>query len=216
MRKYDQIAGFNRQRIEAISDGVFAIALTLLILDIKVPVSEIIHSEKDLMDAFASLTPKLLSYFLSFMTLGIYWSAQSSQFHYISKSDRHLNWINLFFLLFVSVIPFTTAFLSEFITYKFAIFIYWLNLFLLGVMLAINWKYAKKNQFLSLNDSELKLVSTAIKRRIIEAQTLYSIGAALCFLNTYVSIGMFIIIQLHYALAISFSRNKSKKINASE
>lgn len=216
MRKYDQIAGFNRQRIEAISDGVFAIALTLLILDIKVPVSEIIHSEKDLMDAFASLTPKLLSYFLSFMTLGIYWSAQSSQFHYISKSDRHLNWINLFFLLFVSVIPFTTAFLSEFITYKFAIFIYWLNLFLLGVMLAINWKYAKKNQFLSLNDSELKLVSTAIKRRIIEAQTLYSIGAALCFLNTYVSIGMFIIIQLHYALAISFSPNKSKKINASE
>jgi uncharacterized membrane protein len=136
MRKYDQIAGFNRQRIEAISDGVFAIALTLPILDIKVPVSETIHGEKDLLKAFSGLAPKLLSYFLSFMTLGIYWSAHSSQFHYISKSDRHLNWINLFFLLFVSVIPFTTAFLSEFITFKFAIIIYWLNLTLLGAMLA--------------------------------------------------------------------------------
>jgi len=208
MRKYDQIAGFNRQRIEAISDGVFAIALTLLILDIKVPVSETIHGEKDLLKAFAGLAPKLLSYFLSFMTLGIYWSAHSSQFHYISKSDRHLNLINLFFLLFVSVIPFTTAFLSEFITFKFAIFIYWLNLTLLGAMLALNWRYAKKNQFLSLNESELVRVSSAIKRRIIEAQTLYSLGAVLCFFNTYLSIAVFIAIQLHYALAISFRRNK--------
>jgi len=144
MRKYDQIAGFNRQRIEAISDGVFAIALTLLILDIKVPVSETIHGEKDLLKAFVGLAPKLLSYFLSFMTLGIYWSAHSSQFHYISKSDRHLNWINLFFLLFVSVIPFTTAFLSEFITFKFAIFIYWLNLTLLGAMLVL-FQYLSKH-----------------------------------------------------------------------
>jgi len=208
MRKYDQIAGFNRQRIEAISDGVFAIALTLLILDIKVPVSETIHGEKDLLKAFVGLTPKLLSYFLSFMTLGIYWSAHSSQFHYISKSDRHLNWINLFFLLFVSVIPFTTAFLSEFITFKFAIIIYWLNLTLLGGMLALNWRYAKKNQFLSLNENELVRVSSAIKRRIIEAQSLYSIGAVLCFFNTYLSIAVFIAIQLHYALPISFRRNK--------
>lgn len=142
MKKYDQIAGFNRQRIEALSDGVFAIALTLLILDIKVPVSGIIHSEKELMAKFIEMTPKLLSYFLSFTTLGIYWSAHSTQFHYILRSDRHLNWINLFFLLAVSVIPFTTAFLSEFITFKFAIFLYWLNLVLLGGMLGVNWNYA--------------------------------------------------------------------------
>jgi len=213
MRKYDQIAGLNSQRIEAISDGVFAIALTLLILDIKIPISVAIKSEKELLSAFINLTPRLISYFLSFMTLGIYWSAHSSQFHYITKSDRHLNWINLFFLLFVSIIPFTTAFLSEFITFKFAIVIYWLNLFLLGIMLALNWRYAKRNQFLSLSGSELKSVSTAIKRRIIEAQTLYTIGAAICLLNTYLSIGVLIVIQLHYALALSFRRNKK---NASE
>jgi len=208
MKKYNQIAGLNNQRIEAISDGVFAIALTLLILDIKVPVSEFITTEKDLFNAFVGLAPKLLSYFLSFMTLGIYWAAHSSQFHYISKSDRHLNWINLFFLLFVSIVPFTTAFLSAFITFKLAIGIYWLNVFLLGLMLAINWKYALKNDFISLDDNEKVLVTNAIKKRVIEAQTFYSLGALLCLINTYLSIAVLIFIQLNYALALTSKWSK--------
>lgn len=210
MKKYNQVAGQRIQRIEAIGDGVFAIALTLLILDIKVPVSEVIKSEGALINAFLGLTPRFISYFLSFMTLGIYWSAHSTQFHYISKSDRHLTWINLFFLLFVSLIPFTTAFLSEHITFKFAIAVYWLNIFLLGVMLAINWHYANKHDFISLEENEINMVGKAIKRRIVEAQSLYTMGALLCFINTYLSIIVLILIQLNYALAI-FSKD-SKKI----
>lgn len=114
--KYNQISGKRVTRIEAISDGVFAVAFTLLVLDIKVPITQGIHSEAELMNSFCALTPKFLSYFLSFMTLGVFWGGQSAQFTFIEKSDRHLNWISLFFLLFVAVLPFTTAFLSEFIT----------------------------------------------------------------------------------------------------
>src|SRR5438046_546200 len=113
MKSYNQISGQSINRIEFLSDGVFAIALTLLVLDIKVPISENITSEKDLLHSFAGLTPRLLAYFLSFMTLGIFWTAHSTQFHFIEKSDRNFTWINLFFLLFVTIIPFTTAFLSE-------------------------------------------------------------------------------------------------------
>ena len=90
MRAYDQISGKNIHRIEALSDGVFAIALTLLVLDIRVPIREHVVYEKDLMVEFSRLTPKLLTYILSFMTLGIFWTAHSSQFHYIDKSDRNL------------------------------------------------------------------------------------------------------------------------------
>ena len=110
MRLYNQISGQNIQRIEALSDGVFAIALTLLVLDIRVPVKEHVVYEKDLIIEFGKLTPKLLTYFLSFMTLGIFWTAHSSQFHFIEKSDRNFNWINLSFLVFVTIMPFTTAF----------------------------------------------------------------------------------------------------------
>ncbi len=207
MNNYNLISGFRLQRIEAISDGVFAIALTFLALDIKVPASELIHTEKELITTFLALAPKLLTYFLSFITLGIYWLAQSTQFHYIDKSDRNLNWINLFFLLSVSILPFTTAFLSEYIQFKFSIFIYWFNLSLLGLLLGLNWFYAKKNNYLSGENNVQKAVTKAIKKRIIESQVLYTIAVLLCFVNTYISILLLIVIQLNYAFAI-FSKTK--------
>ena len=202
MSTYNQIAGQRLQRIEALSDGVFAIAMTLLILDIKVPTSEVIHAEGDLIKASFGLTPKLLSYFLSFITLGIYWAAQSTQFHFITKSDRRLNWINLFFLLFVSLIPFTTAFLSQYITFRFAIFVYWLNIIMLGLTLALHWNYANKNNFISLSENENVQVTKAIKRRVVESSLLYTLGALLSFINPYLSLLVLISIQLNYALAL--------------
>lgn len=217
MSNYNQIAGRRTQRIEALSDGVFAIAMTLLILDIKVPISEAIHTERDLIRAFIGLTPKLLSYFLSFITLGIYWAAQSTQFHFISKSDRHLNWIDLFFLLFVSLIPFTTAFLSQYITFRFAIIVYWLNIIMLGLILSHHWSYANKKNFISLREYENSIVTKSIKRRVMESSLLYTLGALLSLINPYLSLLVLISIQLNYALAlISRSHNKAPTIKPDE
>jgi uncharacterized membrane protein len=207
---YNQIAGQRTQRIEAIGDGVFAIALTLLIFNIKVPVGESIKSEKSLLEAFLGLTPQLLTYFLSFITLGIYWSAHSTQFHFIAKSNRTLNWINLFFLLFVSTIPFTTAFLSQYITFRFAVFLYWLNIIMLGLILALHWNYANKNNFTSISENENLIISKAIKRRVVESSLLYTIGALLSLINPYLSIAVLISIQLNYALGLISSSQKHK------
>ena len=208
MNKYNLISGFRLQRIEAISDGVFAIALTFLALDIKVPTSEFIHTEKELFSTFLQLSPKLLTYFLSFVTMGIYWLAQSTQFHYIEKSDRNLNWINLFFLLAISIMPFTTAFLSEYIQFHFSVLLYWFNLSLLGQLLGLNWYYAKKHQFLNIENEEEIAVTKSIKRRIMESQILYTLALFLGFINTYISIGLLVLIQLNYAFAL-VSKNKS-------
>jgi len=202
MKKYNLISGFRLHRIEAISDGVFAIALTFLALDIKVPAGEIIHTEGELIQTFLRLSPKLLTYFLSFISLGIYWLAQSTQFHYISSSDRNLNWINLFFLLAVSIMPFTTAFLSEFINFKFAVALYWVNLSLLGLLLGINWFYAKRKNLLTIKDTEAIEITQAIKRRIIQSEILYTTAVILCFVNTYISIGLLVLIQLNYTVVI--------------
>ncbi len=208
MNKYNSISGFRLQRIEAISDGVFAIALTFLALDLKVPVNTLVHTETDLLHTFLNLAPKLLTYFLSFITMGIYWLAQSTQFHYIEKSDRNLNWINLFFLLAISIMPFTTAFLSEYIHFKFSIFLYWLNLSLLGQILGLNWYYARKHTLIAIEGDEEKTVTKNIKARIIESQTLYTIAALFCFINAYISIGLLVLIQLNYALALLSKRKR--------
>lgn len=209
MNKYNLISGSRLQRIEAISDGVFAIALTFLALDIKVPANELVHTEKELFHTFLQLAPKLLTYFLSFITMGIYWLAQSTQFHYIEKSDRNLNWINLFFLLAISIMPFTTAFLSEYIQFKFSVLLYWFNLSILGQLLGLNWYYAKKKKFLNIQEAEQKTVTHSIKNRITESQILYTVALLLCFVNTYISIGLLVLIQLNYALALIY-RTKNK------
>ena len=207
MRAYNQISGKNVQRIEALSDGVFAIALTLLVLDVRVPIREHIVYEKDLVVEFSRLTPKLLTYLLSFMTLGIFWTAHSSQFHYIEKSDRNFNWLNLSFLLFVTVIPFTTAFLSEFISFRFAVAVYWLNLFLLGIMLRRILNYAYKHNYFKSDMHEKAEIRKALVRRGNSAQSLYAIGALLCFISTYLSIAVLIIIQLYFVLAFPKSQS---------
>lgn len=213
-KTYNQIAGKNIGRIEAVSDGVFAIAMTLLVLDIHVPLSEAVHSEGELMRAFCTLTPRLLSYFLSFLTLGIFWTGQSAQYTYIERSDRNLNWISLFFLLAVSILPFTTAFLSEYIHFRFAIGVYWFNILMLGVLVYVHWAYADSHGFITLQGAEREAVSRAIRRRVIIAQALYAFGALLCFINTYLSIGVIIAIQLNYAFAFFEQRRSDGKRKA--
>lgn len=194
---YNNIAGQDIGRIIAISDGVFAVALTLLVLEIRVPILEIIHSEKELIAQFIALKSKFLVYLLAFMTTGIFWLGHSSQYKHIEKSDRNLNWINLIFLLFVTMLPFTTAFLGDYTKFKFPIFIYWLNIFMLGILLYINWNYAYKKEFVNENTKED--TNVPLRKRIIYAQTLYFIGALLCFINPYISITFIILIQMNYA-----------------
>lgn len=202
---YNKLAGQSAERINAISDAVFGVAMTLLVLEIKVPDFETHVTEAELAQAFLALMPKFLVYFLSFMTAGIFWSGQAAQFRHIEKSDRNMTWINLLFLLFVSVLPFSTAFLGDHISYKFSIFLYWLNIFLMGLGLYINWTYARKHGF--INEETLADVYEPIQRRIVTAQLLYFAGALLCFVNPYLSIGVIIAIQLNYAFAI-FSDGK--------
>lgn len=209
---YNKVAGKDTARLVTICDAVFGVAMTLLVLEIKVP--EVDGTEMNLINAFLALMPKFLVYFLSFMTAGIFWMGHSAQFRFIEKSDRNLNWINLLFLLFVSVLPFSTAFLGDHIHYKFAIGIYWLNVFLLGLMLYINWSYADKHSFISEEDKSL--ASTAIKKRIVSAQALYLFGALLCFINAYLSIGFIVIVQLNYAFAIIGGRASKQALSKSE
>jgi len=209
-RTYNQIAGQKVSRLEAISDGVFAIALTLLVLDIKIPSREGIKKEGELLSSLLHLMPRFLSYFLSFMTLGIFWTGHTTQFNYIEKSDRNLNWICLFFLLFVSILPFTTGFLGEYMDFKISIGLYWLNIFLLGLVIYVHWDYAYHHDYISGTENEKKLTDKLIRKRIVVAQSLYALGALLCFINNYLSIIFIILVQLNYALAL-FAKWSTKK-----
>ncbi len=199
MSIYNRLAGHSIERLAALSDGVFAVAMTLLVLDLRAPAAEAIHGEADLVAALVGLTPRLIAYLMSFLTLGIFWVGQQTQFNHLARADRDLAWINLGFLFTVTLMPFSTSLLAEFIATRTAFLVYWLNILLLGLLLLASWKRARTA---GLVDPQAPPdIDRAITRRILIAQGLYGVGALLCLIGTGWSIGFVVLVQLCYALA---------------
>jgi uncharacterized membrane protein len=197
---YNRIAGENVDRITALSDGVFSVAMTLLVLDLRTPAADVIHSDHDLLNALLLLTPRLVTYLMSFLTLGIFWLGQQVQLDRLSRSGRDLVWIHLGFLCAVTLVPFSTALLAEHINYRVALVVYWANILLLGLLLLWTWKEAVRTKLVR-EDTPPDIVA-AIYRRILIAQLLYAFGAALCLINTYWSIAFIVLVQLNYVVAL--------------
>jgi uncharacterized membrane protein len=204
---YNAIAGTSVERLAALSDGVFAVALTLLVLDIHPPAAEAIRGELDLWHAVVALSPRLLMYVMSFLTLGIFWLGQQAQLNHLDRSNRSLTWVHLVFLFSVSITPFSTALLAEFPAYRTALLLYWANILALGATLYLSWVCATAQGLVKADITPG--VSSAIKRRVVIAQALYAFGAALCVFDTYLSIVVIVVVQLNYAIAPRIGR-KSK------
>lgn len=203
---YNYLAGHSVERLAALSDGIFAVAMTLLLLDLHVPAKELIHREADLWRALATLSPQLLVYLMSFMTLGIFWLGQQTQLNQLTRSDRNLTWIHLAFLFLVTIMPFSTRLLAEFPGYRAALVAYWFNILLLGVALYASWGYAIRARLVA--DGLAPEVPAAVCHRIIVAQSFYAFGALLCIFNTYWSIALIVLVQLNYAIAPRFLRSR--------
>jgi uncharacterized membrane protein len=205
---YNQVAGQSVERLAALSDGVFAVAMTLLVLDLHGPAVESIHSEDGLWLALERLGPRLLMFAMSFLTLGIFWVGQQTQLNHLERSERSLTWLHLMFLFAVSLTPFSTALLAEFLEYRVALLAYWANIVMLGGTLLITWTCATRG---GLVRSDLPAASIhAIRRRIVYAQSFYALGAALCVIDTYWSIGFIVAVQLCFALGLEFPRRRTK------
>jgi len=210
---YNRVAGQSVDRIAALSDGIFAVAMTLLVLDLRIPAAEAVHSEHDLRRILIALSPRLLVFLMSIMTNGIFWIGQQTQLNYFARSDRNLAWIHIGFLCAITLTPFSTSLLAEFIRYRTALLVYWSNILLLGLTLYWSWSYATRAHLLV--DDLPPEIHPAVIRRIVIAQSLYAAGAALCFINTYWSIAAIVMVQVNYAIAPRFcwglfSRRSSK------
>jgi uncharacterized membrane protein len=195
---YNRIAGQSLERLEALSDGLFAVAMTLLVLEIRAPGHDI-HTEADLWHALVDLGPRFVMYFMSFMTLGIFWTGQQTQLNHFARADRDLTWIHLGFLAAVAVMPFSTVLLAEHITLRLALVIYWANILVLGVFIYASLGYACRAKLLKEDVSDE--IARALQRRVLIAQALYAVGALLCLINTYWSIGFIVLVQLYYVTA---------------
>ena len=207
MHLYQHFSGQNLGRLAALSDGIFSVAMTLLVLNIVVPTIAAPHAQQPIWaagalaaeatvwNALVPLGPHLLTYLMSFLTLGIFWAGQQTQLNHFSRSDHRLTWIHLIFLLAVVFMPFSTALLAQFITYRLPMFIYWVNLFLLGALLYVSLEYTSRAGLLTVE--ETKDFVAAGRRRIVMYQLLYSGAILLCVFNTYLAIAVLVLLQLN-------------------
>ncbi|MFC3574773.1 TMEM175 family protein [Streptomyces yaanensis] len=210
MAHYHRIAGQELGRLAALSDGIFAVAMTLLILELKVPAERAwderalwqpgaVEQEEPVAHVLTHVGPEFAVCFLGFLTLGMFWLGQQTQLSRIERSDRTFAWIHLMFLFGVSVMPFATGLMTAFTSSRLALLVYWADLLFLGLAQLAGLRYAELAGLLKADTTTEDL--RAIRRRIAVVQALYAGAVLLAVFSTYVSIGVIILLQINSALS---------------
>jgi uncharacterized membrane protein len=172
-------------RLEAFSDGVLAIIITIMVLELKAP-----HDV-----SFKALVPEIpvfLSYLFSFIYLGIYWNNHHHLFQVTEKVNGRILWANLHLLFWLSLIPFTTSWLGEHHLESVPVALYGFNL----LMCAIAY-FVLQGQILSFHDNDFalrKAIGKDYKGKI--SLVLYIIGLSLSFVNSWLAVASYILVAL--------------------
>ncbi|MBF7093432.1 DUF1211 domain-containing protein [Flavobacterium sp. ALJ2] len=175
----------NKARLEAFSDGVLAIIITIMILEIKVPEG---NNFTDLIPLF----PKFISYVLSFIYVGIYWNNHHYLLHGLTKVDGKILWANLHLLFWLSLIPVSTGWMGEHSFSKAAMALYGLILLLSAVA------YFILQQIIIKNEGKDSVLAKAIgkDRRGKASTVLYILGIIFSFYNEWISGACYLIVAL--------------------
>jgi uncharacterized membrane protein len=197
-RRFSELAGADLNRLAGISDGIFSVGMTLLVLGVAVPAISSGGTDADLWHELLKLGPSFIVYGTSFLTLGIFWVGQGAHLDQLIRSNRNYTWLQLVFLFAVTVVPFSTALLARNPTLRLALVEYWLNIVLLGMMLLASLEYGLRAHLFR----EDKEVAHLLRGRVLIAQALYAVATAFSLVfPTWVSITLIVLIQLNYVIA---------------
>jgi uncharacterized membrane protein len=187
-------------RLETLGDGVFAIAMTVLVLGIAVP--DVAHGQ--LWSRLVELWPKFGSYALSFVMLGVLWIGHYYQFQYIRRVDRRLIWINLIFLLTVTFLPFGAGVLGNSYEDKVAVLLYGGTILASGSFLLLHWRHAVAAE---LCDPDLApAVVTTLGARILVGMAVSALAMVAGFVDTRISLAVFLVLPIPYVRRSSLER----------
>jgi uncharacterized membrane protein len=144
----------SKGRMEALTDGIFAIAMTLLVLELKVPDLPKSTGAHDLLQRIGEEMPAFASFIISFLYCGLLWVMHHMAMHFIRHLQIALVWLNLLFLMSVSTMPFSCALLGHFLRNRVAQEIYFGNMFIAAALLALQWIIAKQKDLINDEDPQ--------------------------------------------------------------
>lgn len=208
MEKHEPQTGLSFERVVFFSDAVFAIVITLLVLEIKVPhLGE--HSEPALRRALVGLLPQVIGFVVSFLLIGTMWFEHHRIFRYIADYDAGLLWRNFLLLLCVSFIPFPTALFSENFWSQTAFILYTASFGGAATAKFLIWRHATAANLLSPDVSPE--VQVRIARRSLAVPLACAVAIALSFISIFVAPMGFILIPLFARLLDPTGKNSRKK-----
>ena len=191
-------------RVEVFSDGVFAIAMTLLVLDIKVPHASDLVGNTTLPDLLEHEWPAFVAYVLSFATILVIWTNHHKLFRLIRRCNHTFLMINGALLMGVTLVPFTTALLAEYITHPgapTAAAVYSGAFILIALLFNVLWHYAAHKDRLLLPGHD-RAVATSITRQYRFGPPLYLAAFLLALFSVPASVGLCALVVCFFALPI--------------
>jgi uncharacterized membrane protein len=192
-------AAADNVRLNAISDGVFAIVLTLMVFEIKIPDIAPGQATSELSQALLKLLPDFSILFLSFVVLGIYWVGHNNVFLHVIRHNRLLLWLNILFLLTVALIPFPAALLVRYGNAQISVILYALNLAVGGVLLDLIWGYATYNRRLMCDSVQSDLIRS-FHVRILTGPAIYVVAIGVSFFSLLVAKILFAVAIVYYLI----------------
>jgi uncharacterized membrane protein len=197
----------SRGRTEAFSDGVMAIAITLLVLDVKVPT---VGPHESLAHALAHQWPKYITFAVSFITIGIMWINHHALFEHVARVDRRLSFVNLFVLMTISFLPFPTAVMAEYVRSgtngHIASAMYGLNLLLVGVGFLVLWLVLRAHPELRTRFSTDDVVARALRRTVV-GPTCYIVAIGVSFVSAPAALVVYAAVAVYFSVD-QFSRDR--------
>ena len=202
----------NKTRLEGLADGLFAIVMTLLVLELSIPVITGNSVSAELVEKLIGLWPKVLIYILSFVVLGTVWENHHTTFHYVARSDGKLAWMNIILLMFVALVPFSTSLLGNYSGTRVAAVIYGINFLIILGMHWLMWRYINREES-TLTDKAIgtKYVVSGQKIGYLFGCISYAIGICIAFINPVASICVYAFLALIRIIAMIEPKLFSRK-----
>jgi uncharacterized membrane protein len=196
-----------KNRIEALSDGIFAIVMTLLILELHVPNLPPTAPNVEVTPALLALWPKFVSYLVAFVSLGVFWIAHHIMYHAIHRADHTLLWLNIVFFMFVSLLPFSTSVLNAFPRALIAPFLFGANLALVGWLLFFQWAYVglQPGMLAPFVTTEYR---ATVKLRMLAVPIATTLTAFVCFWSAGISVAIYLLLLPLYMVPGKFEANE--------
>jgi uncharacterized membrane protein len=185
-------------RLEALGDGIFSVAMTILVIELKLPVVTG-NTVFDLLHALRETWQELLCYMISFIVLGIMWFGHRMMFEYITKTNRYFIFLGVLFYMMVCFVPFSTRFLAANTLRWYAILVYGVNLSLCNLTLYAQWLYGIKRPPLHARECPPEVQKEASILFLL-SPVVYSVAIIISFFMPGISIAIFVITPILYLI----------------